>query len=181
MAFSLEFKKAVTKLPEAEKDKLIFRLLKLNPDLIKRLEFELVEQGETLEDRREEIQKYILKLLKSEPYSPGYLMMDLRTLSGEITRHVKTTRDKYGEIVLSLFMLKYCLEQHGKFVLANKHRAQNFEEYAVKRLQTILEKVTKLHPDLHLEFTAYLDFILQELHRLAPHLATKYKLPKQLN
>ncbi|WP_282454602.1 hypothetical protein [Flavobacterium pygoscelis] len=41
--FSKEFKKALQELPSAEKDKLIFRLLKIGLDLTNRLYFELVD------------------------------------------------------------------------------------------------------------------------------------------
>ena len=58
--FSKEFKKAIQELPNTEKDKLIFRLLKRDLDLANRLHFELVDTETVEEKRRESLlkQKY---------------------------------------------------------------------------------------------------------------------------
>ena len=100
--FSKEFKKAIQELPSNEKDKLIFRLLKRDLDLANRLHFELVDT-ETVEEKRIAFETEILKKINyfSERfYSVGYLLQDTRFLSGEITNHVKITKDKFGEISL---------------------------------------------------------------------------------
>lgn len=52
--------------------------------------FELVDT-ETVEDKREALQKVISKDLKRSNerfYSLGYILMDMRNLSGWITEHV---------------------------------------------------------------------------------------------
>lgn len=179
---SPELKKAIQKLKPAEKDKLIFRLLPKNPDLIRRLEFELLEDGESMERRREELSDKIRDLLDQKPYSPGYLMMDMRDLSGEITRHVKTTKDKYGEVSLNLLMLLETFEKHQDFIRKNLRKAGTFLEYVLKRAITVVEKAQKLHPDLHVEFEDELNRTLHLIHtEIAPGLAADYGVPKRFD
>ncbi|WP_114783193.1 hypothetical protein [Botryobacter ruber] len=178
MQISAELKKAISNLSHTEKDKLLFRLLKLNPDLINRLQYELVEQGESLQERREEVAKQIKQVAQWEPYSPGYLMMDMRSLNAEITRHVKYTKDKEGEIQLTLLLLRVFLEQHLKFIVNNLHRADTLQQYLVKRMQVVLEKLSKMHEDLYLEYEADVNYILEKLHtKVAPKRAEN-TLPK---
>src|SRR5438045_2886994 len=112
---SPQLKKAIKELSDTEKDKLLLRLLPKNPDLCNRLEYELVENSETQEERRDKLAEEIKAKMNEEAYSPGFIMMDMRYLSGDITRHVKTTKDKYGEVSLALLMLRECLEKHDEY------------------------------------------------------------------
>ncbi|MBP4140628.1 hypothetical protein J3S90_02300 [Flavobacterium sp. P4023] len=61
--FSKEFKKALQELPSAEKDKLIFRLIKIDLDLANRLYFELVDI-ETIEEKRATFELLLSKKIK---------------------------------------------------------------------------------------------------------------------
>ena len=108
---SKELKKAIQELPSSEKDKLIFRLLKKDLDLTNRLHFELVDT-ETVEDKRNSFEKVMLKKINhftERFYSVGYLLQDTRYVSGDISAHVKITKDKFGEISLNLKMLNHLL------------------------------------------------------------------------
>ena len=58
MVFSREFKQALSALPSAEKDKLLFRLLKKDLELANRLEFELLSE-ESTEQKRDALQKIL--------------------------------------------------------------------------------------------------------------------------
>jgi hypothetical protein len=179
MQLSSEFKEVISHLPHKEKDKLLFRLLKKDPDLCQRLQFELVEQGDTLQERRDAVAANIEKQVKYEPYSPGYLMMDMRYLNGDISRHVKYTRDKEGEVQLSLLLLRRYLEEHLDFIVAHLYRADSLQDYLVKRMQVVLQKLSKLHEDLYVEYDTDVDYILRQLHqKVAPIHAHKAKLPK---
>ncbi len=178
MQITSEFKTAISALSHAEKDKLLFHLLKKDPDLCQRLQFELVERGETLQERREAVAQQISQEIAFDPYSPGYLMMDMRTLNGLITRHVKYTRDKEGEIQLTLLLLRHHLEGHSDFIKAHLYRADTLQEYLVKRMQFVLLKLAKLHQDLYIEYATDVNYLLQQLHTsIAPAQATKAKLP----
>ncbi|MFT2009360.1 hypothetical protein ACMA1I_11850 [Pontibacter sp. 13R65] len=178
MSLTPELKQAISKLSHTEKDKLLYRLLRLNPDLVERLQFELVERGESLTQRREELKSRIDDMLAYEPYSPGYLMMDLRALNGEITRHVKHTKDKEGEVQLTLYMLRLCLELHTDFIVTQLFRADTLQVYLVKRMQVVLGKLQKFHEDLYTDYESDINFILKQLHGKIAILQAREKLPK---
>ena len=58
MEFSKEFKAALSQFSSKEKDKLIFRLLKKDKLLSKKLYFELIEE-ETTDDKRNKMESYL--------------------------------------------------------------------------------------------------------------------------
>ncbi|MHA6247516.1 hypothetical protein ACXYMU_06240 [Pontibacter sp. CAU 1760] len=179
MQLSPEFKKAISSLPDTEKDKLLFRLLKKDDALCQRLQYELVEQGDTLQERREQLMAAINTQAEFDPYSPGYLMMDMRVLNAEITRHVKYTKDKEGEIQLTLLLLRRFLQAHHAFIVAHLYRAQTLQDYLIKRMQFVLQKLSNVHEDFYIEYAEDVNYILQQLHeRIAPPQAAKAKLPK---
>ena len=155
MKFSKEFKEAIGHLPDHEKDKLLFRLLKKDPILVKRLEFELLGEN-SLEERREEMQKFIVDqvdFMTTNYYSPGYLNMDIRFLSGYITEHVKVTKDKFGEASLNLLMLIKVLEKNKTNI--TKHSPAKTKKLVlalISRAFKIITLINKLHEDLYIEF-----------------------------
>ncbi len=156
MKLSDELKTAISQLPDKEKDKLLFRLIPKNYDLVAQLEFKLLEDGNTAEIRREELKEILQKSLNyavQSFYSPGYLMMDLRSMSGAITQHVKTTKDKVGEVELNLLMLNSALEGcQNQLQNATARKIQKFDEYVVKRAIKIMTLVSKIHEDYKIEF-----------------------------
>jgi hypothetical protein len=156
MTFSKEFKEALSALPDKEKDKLLFRLLKKDKILAKRLQFELVST-KNVEEKREEMVERIKERTKDfseNAYSLGYLNMDIRFLSGEITEYVKITKDKFGEASLNLLLLKEVLK-HNQELLANAKWNLKFKKIAVAllaRAYKILTLIEKLDQDYFIEF-----------------------------
>ena len=154
---SPELKAALSALPDREKDKLLFRLLAKEPPLVERLTYELLESGDTEMERREELAELILREAPkriANYYSPGYLLLDLRAFSGAINRHVKTTRDKEGEIQLNLLMLNQLLPPLlHRIKAARRGKTVTLSKYVVQRARKLLRLIAKLHPDLHLEYT----------------------------
>ncbi|MTB52385.1 hypothetical protein [Lewinella sp. W8] len=165
-----EFKAAISDLTHQEKDKLLFRLLAKEPELVEKLRFEIMEESDSLDDRREALEQRILRKLRDEAedfYSPGYLLMDLRALSGDINRHVKATKDKYGEIALNLTMLNEALALHGQRIMdASWGKAYTLCEYIVKRVIKIYKLLRQQHPDLVLDFGADLRALGQRIGRV---------------
>jgi hypothetical protein len=160
MTFDKEFKTAIQNLPSAEKDKLILRLLKRDLDLANRLYFELVST-QSVEDRREILQNNITvatKRMHDRFYSLGYLLMDMRSLSGDITEHVKTTKDKFGEISLNIQMLNEIITLNKLHILNSKPKdAHTFCIYVIARAFKILMLINALHEDYRIEFKADLE------------------------
>ena len=155
MAFDPEFKKALQLLPDSEKDKLILRLLKRDLNLANKLRFELVDT-ESVQDKREQLKNRIIRriqLATDRYYSVGYLLMDIRDISGEINQHVPITKDKFGEISLNCLMLKQMLELNNERIGTEKYgKAYTLCIYIIARIFKILMLIQKQHEDLHLEF-----------------------------
>jgi hypothetical protein len=162
MVIDPEFKKALELLPGKEKDKLILRLLRRDTILANQLYFKLVST-DSVEERREQVKKGIIENVAkaTEHYvSPGYLLIDIRDMSGRITEHVSITKDKLGEITLNCLMLRLILEQNNKRVADEEsYNASTFSVYIVSRLFKILLLIQKQHEDLHLEFRADIETI----------------------
>ena len=155
MKFDNEFKKAIANLPSIEKDKLILRLLKKDLVLANRLYFELLSD-DSVQDRRiameMQVKKRVARMTQTY-YSPGYLLVEMRYLSGEITEHVKITKDKYGEASLNLLMLNEILSQNNsKLNKETPSKSHTFNIYVVARAFKILLLIKSLHEDFLIEF-----------------------------
>ncbi len=112
MEYSKEFKAALSEFKPIEKDRLIFRLLKKDKLLSKKLYFELIDQ-ETTDDKRNAMEELIKEriLLASKYISNSkYFLVLIRKLSAEITEHVKITTDKFGDVYLNLFLINKILQ-----------------------------------------------------------------------
>ena len=155
MTFPKEFKEALQNLPSAEKDKLIFRLLKHDLNLANQLLFQLVDTR-SVEERRSIMQKEVTKAstrMSDQFYSLGYLLMDIRYLSGDISEHVRITKDKFGEASLNIQMLNEVLK-------INKIRLENAKPkdvhkiniYVIARAFKILLLIKAFHDDYLMEF-----------------------------
>lgn len=155
MNFDPEFKKALQLLPAEEKDKLILRLLKHDLQLANKLRFELVDT-DTVEEKREQLKSHIIKriqLATERYFSAGYLLMDVREISGQINEHVAITKDRLGEISLNCTLLRHLLEMNNERIAAEKPgKAYTLCIYIVARIFKILMLIQKQHEDLHLEF-----------------------------
>jgi hypothetical protein len=152
--FTKEFKKAIQELPGAEKDKLIFRLLKRDVDLANRLHFELVDI-ETVDDKRIAFEKAMLKKINyftEHFYSVGYLLQDTRYVSGAISIHVKITKDKFGEISLNIKMLNHLLLLNNERIQSQSYRkAYTMCIYVIARAFKILILIKAIDEDYFLD------------------------------
>jgi len=113
MKIDKDFKKALSELPDREKDKLVAMLLRRDPRLAKRLHYELLGDfsKEDLQSTFLENVTSAFEHIKRYHYKPGYLSMTLRQLSGEIGSYLFTTRDKHGEALMNLQLLNRTFEQ----------------------------------------------------------------------
>jgi hypothetical protein len=155
MTFDQEFKTALKLLPDTEKDKLILRLLKHDVSLSNRLYFELVET-ETVEEKREQLKSKISKFIelwKGEHSTAMHIYFDAKSISGMISEHLYTTKDKYGEISLSLHLILGIMESNNHKIGGLIH-GYNYKLYiyVYTKLFKILMLIQKQHIDLHIEF-----------------------------
>jgi hypothetical protein len=153
--FSKELKKAIQELPSTEKDKLIFRLLRRDLDLANRLHFELVDV-ETVDDKRAAFEIVMIEKINyfsNHFYSVGYLLQDTRFLSGEISYHVKITKDKFGEISLNLKMLIQLLTlNNDKIQKQTYSKAYTLCIYVIARAFKILLLIKAIDEDYFIDF-----------------------------
>lgn len=153
-----ELKKAISKLSSKEKDKLLFRLIPKDEILVAQLEYRLLEEAATVEERREGLRRQIEKSLQraaNNYYSPGYLLLDIRAISGRINRHVKITKDRYGEIDLNLYMINRTLELLGSQLrFASPWHSRTINEYIAKRVMKLITLLEKIPEDYHADFRA---------------------------
>lgn len=180
MALSKELKEAILSLPSSEKDKLLLRLIGKHADLQKQLEFQLLEFGETLEYRRQAVRNSIDKMYKHDEGTAGWLLMAVRTENADINDHVKTTKDKYGEIELTLYLLNQLFDKWLKYIEKYSAKNDTLASYVAKRTEFVVKKLEKLHPDIQLDFWKDTNLLLERVHTYAPmYYARELKLPKE--
>lgn len=155
MTFDPEFVEALHLLSDKEKDKLILRLLKRDMQLANRLRFELVDT-DSVEEKRAQVGTQVIKGIQKATeryYSTGYLLLEVREISGIINQHVSITKDKFGEITLNCLMLSQLLERNNQRIASEAYgKAYSLCVYIVARLFKILMLIRKQHEDLHMEF-----------------------------
>jgi hypothetical protein len=180
MPLSDPLKKAITAMPAKEKDKLLLRLITKDKVLADRLHFELLEQSSTTEERREAIREKIQRLARQEQYTAGWILMDLRSLSGDIAYHVKVTKDKYGEIDLNLHLLVTYLAHQAGPLRTYTGRTDKCALYIAKKAQTLLKRLDKLDSDYYVDFDRDVNRLLEQVHALCTsHYARQLGLPRE--
>ncbi|MEZ0538197.1 hypothetical protein [Fibrella arboris] len=179
-ALSPDLKRAITYLPDKEKDKLLLRLVAKDPILTEKLEYELVENKTTLDYRRKLIRDLTDRTAVLSQDSPAWMMMDMRTVSGYITRHVKVTKDSYGEVDLTIHLLRSFFDNHADLLQRLSSRTEKCAIYVAKRTDAILKKLNKLDPDYYLEFEDDMNKVLRYVYdSAAAHYARQLDTPTE--
>ncbi len=167
-----QLKAAIARLPVAEKDKLLFRLVAKDEKLVRRLVFELLEGGATRDERAAEIREQITTNMPkkgNQHLTPGYLLLDLRHWNARITEHVQATKDKSGEVSLAVFMLAEAFRRHWDMLnRMPARRSDTLAPYVVKRTAALLKKAEKLHEDYFIEFRKDLNELLHYIWEFKP-------------
>jgi hypothetical protein len=159
-----------------QKDKLLLKLFRKDPLLVEKLAFEFFEDKSDLTQRVTVLKDNISQSVTPNrlPWNtPGELMMLMRTLNGRITEHVKVTKDKYGEVELTLLLLNTSFERFWTMLNDKKQRADKFSEYILRRTVILFKNLSKLHEDNYLDFKEDLKKLMDYLNLYPP---TKYRL-----
>ena len=168
-------KKAILNLPQAEKDKLLVRLINKDSMLTKQLHFQLLEDEFDLEERTEELLRQLQQLIdRAAGYIPNtnqsrnadHLMGELKYGSGMINEHAAITKDKMSEVRCRLWLVSQSFARFGQ--LFGEHLYQRNDRllnYQTGRLKYILGKYEKLHEDLQFEFRDELNDALAFAHQ----------------
>lgn len=162
MEYSKEFKTALSLLTPVEKDRLIFRLLKKDKILSKKLYFELIDT-ETADQKRDAMEEHITEKVEfASKYisNQKYFVVLIRKISAEITEHVKVTTDKFGDVSLNLFLINRILDSNDKLSRQRFNDIYKLYLYIINKVVKALLLIKKLDEDYWME----LDELLSELH-----------------
>ncbi len=165
MEYSKEFKQALSQFSNSEKDKLIFRLLKKDKLLSKKLYFELIDE-ETTDDKRNTMEENIReRILEISKYigNQKYFLVLIRKLSAEITEHVKVTTDKFGDVSLNLFLINEILEHNEKLGQQRFDNVYKLYIYLINKIFKALTLIKKLDEDYWMEFDELLENLNEKI------------------
>ncbi|MCD1115899.1 deoxyuridine 5'-triphosphate nucleotidohydrolase [Chryseobacterium turcicum] len=158
MEYSKEFKTALSQLSPVEKDRLIFRLLRKDEILSKKLYFELIDH-ETVDLKRDAMEElikekveYASKYISNQKYFIGLI----RKISSQITEHVKVTTDKFGDISLNLLLINEILESNEKLSRQRFNDMYKLYLYIINKIVKALALTKKLDEDYWMEIDEYL-------------------------
>lgn len=162
MEYSKEFKAALSQLSNNEKDRLIFRLLKKDKILSKKLYFELIDEETTDQkrDQMEEIVKEKVEYAAKYISNQKYFVVLIRKISAEITEHVKVTTDKFGDVSLNLFLINQILEYNDKLSRQRFNDIYKLYLYIINKIVKALALTKKLDEDYWME----IDELLSTVH-----------------
>lgn len=171
MKIDKEFKRALSELPDREKDKLVAMLVRRDKKLAKRLHYELIGDF-SKEDLQEEVFENTITefdKLKRNPFQPKYLSATLRKLSAEIASYLFTTKDKYGEALLNLYLLNKTFEYFSDDI--NIHyrteKGNKLAIYIVNKAFNTRILINKLEEDFYIDFK-------EGLHSLGNHFGNNH-------
>jgi hypothetical protein len=172
---------AILDLPQTEKDKLLLRLIAKDKILVEQMQVKLLEDDFDQKERVTDIKKRIAAVSRMTHSTPGWMMMDMRDMSGIVNHFFKVTRNKYGEVELQLFLLLSFFDNQPKFMNNYTSRADKLALYVAKRAEMILKKLDKLHEDYRIEFERDINRMLEKVHGgVAEYYARELKLPKEI-
>ena len=166
MEYSKEFKQALSEFTTIKKDRLIFRLLKKDKLLSKKLYFELIDP-ETTDQKRDQMEENIReKTMLAAKYigNPKYYLVIIRRISAEITEHVKVTTDKFGEVYLNLFLVDQILENNDSFAQQRFDNVYKLYIYLINKIVRALLLIKKIDEDYWMEFDEILGKIDDKVH-----------------
>lgn len=165
MEYSKEFKAAISNFSSLEKDRLIFRLLKKDILLSKKLYFELIDP-ETTDEKRDQMEELIEeKLIEAKKYirNPKFFLFHIRKISAQITEHVKITTDKFGEVSLNLLLVHEVLKQKDKLNTQRQDHIHKLYLYLTNKIIKSLSLTKKLDEDYWMEIDEILLSLQEEI------------------
>lgn len=165
MEYSKEFKAALSAFSNIEKDRLIFRLLKKDPLLSKKLYFELIDP-ETTDDKRNVMEEHVqerVALVSKYIGNPKYFLTIIRKISAEITEHVKITTDKFGEVSLNLLLIDSILKHNDDLSRQRFDNVYKIYLYLINKTVRSLLLIKKLDEDYWIEFDEQLESLKKRI------------------
>lgn len=163
-----ELKKAILKLPQKEKDKLLLRLIAKDKILTERLHFVLFEDETRLIERTNAIEEGVklgIGELKKNRYKKAREILNFYRKSIKlVNHHFKVTKAKYEEVQLRLLLLNDVIDLF--YFLEN--REINDDERVLFKIvyngiRLTVNKYYKLHEDLQYDLSTQLQELLGKI------------------
>ncbi|MBW3129058.1 hypothetical protein [Hymenobacter profundi] len=177
---SAEFKKALKRLTDKEKEALLLRAARRDAELYDTLSFELLPDV-TVETVYEQASDRIHELFAVG--ATGRLLnrsltKALSKATKEVTRARRITKDKRLEVDLNLYMLRHIFSNYtGQF---ESPFAGFYTATARLAARTTTLVQANLHEDLWMEYKADLDSFLQQLRARSKSHSLRFELPHEL-
>ena len=177
---SADFKRALKRLSDKEKETLLLRAVRRDAELYETLLFELLPEI-TVEQVYEEASDRIHELFNvavTGRLLNRSLTKALQKAVKEATRARRITKDKRLEIDLNLYMLRLIFSNYtGQFESPYNGFFVSVSRLAARTTQLILQH---LHEDLWLEYKTELDEFLRHLHGRQKSRNLRFVLPTEL-
>ena len=175
-----EFKKAIKRLGEAEKEALLQRAVRRDAELYETFRFVLladVSLAQIQEETADRIHE-LFNLAVSGRLLNRSLVKALRASVQEAARARRITKSKQLEIDLLAYTLRLCLDHYsGQFDSVYDGFYKAVARLAARLPALILKH---LHEDLWVEYKPDLDDILKDLHRRKKSANLTFELPREL-
>lgn len=175
-----EFKKALKRLSEAEKEALLLRAVRRDAELYETFRFELladVSLAQIQEETSDRIHE-LFNLAVSGRLLNRSLVKALRAGVQEAARARRITKNKQLEIDLMAYTLRLCLDHYsGQFDSVYDGFYKAVARLAARLPALILKH---LHEDLWVEYKPGLDEALTDLHRRKKSANLTFELPREL-
>ena len=178
---SPEFKKALKRLPENEKEALLLRAVRRDAELYETFRFELVADvtlGQIQEEAADRIHE-TFNLAVSGRLLNRSLVKALRASVQEAARARRITKSKPLEIDLLMYVLRQCLDNYSGQFDSVYDGFFNATARLAARVPALVLK--NLHEDLWLEYKADLDDVLSQLHGRSKSRHLKFELPRSFS
>lgn len=181
-AITPELKSAILAMPLKEKEKLLLRLVVKDDLLIDQLTFKLVEEGLSIETRRQAVQDVLDAIYKQKINYAKTLYLEIKAANTAIAWHVKVTKDKYGEVDLLLNLLFDPFDMKPHMFSDWRSSDDKLCQYLAKRAKVLCNKYDALDEEFKLDFTQKLNKLLGHLHTsAAQYFAREYLVPKEID
>ncbi len=177
---SPDFKKALKRLPESEKEALLLRAVRRDAELYETFRFELLADV-TLAQIQEEAADRIHELFNlavSGRLLNRSLVKALRASVQEAARARRITKNKQVEIDLLLYILRQCTDNYSGQFDSVYDGFFNATARLAARVPALVLKA--LHEDLWLEYKSDIDDVLGQLHTRSKSRHLKFELPREL-
>ncbi|WP_192821656.1 hypothetical protein [Rufibacter sp. LB8] len=175
---SADFKQALKKLSEKEKEALVLRLVRKDAEAYDTLALELLDDItlETMLQRSQETIHDILFTVSGRSFSKA-LSRGLKKATQEIARYYRVTKDRKGEIDLHFYVLQLIFDNFtGQFESVYKSFYVATARLVLRAMMLIKKH---LHQDYHLEYQDTLNDFLTDLNGRSKRRQLPFNLPWQ--